>query len=100
MLRTRDFLFLIFLLSLHHLANAQEEKIRFGIKAGLNIADLKPKNSLQSDFSDRLQSSSRTNFHFGMIAEFPINTIFSIQPELMYSAQGARLDSSFSAADD
>ncbi|WP_010255134.1 porin family protein [Myroides injenensis] len=61
-------------------ANAQTPDVKFGAKAGLNIANL-----TGSDAS----TSSITSFHVGAVAEIFINEKFSVQPELLYSAQGA-----------
>ncbi|MEL4307820.1 porin family protein [Joostella sp. CR20] len=61
-------------------SNAQDFK--FGAKAGLNFANLR---------GDEVEDlDSRTSIHFGAVAEFPISEKFSIQPEIMYSAQGAK----------
>lgn len=60
-------------------ANAQETK--FGAKVALNIA------SLTGDVED---ASSLVGFQIGGFAEFKISEKFSIQPELMYSAQGGK----------
>ena len=59
--------------------NAQE--IKFGAKAGLNI----------SNFSgdDVENNDARTSFHIGAVAEIEISDKFSVQPELIYSAQGS-----------
>lgn len=62
-------------------AQAQEE-MSFGAKAGLNIADLG---------SDAETDGSLIGFHVGGVAEFPISENFSIQPELLYSMQGAKV---------
>jgi len=61
-------------------ANAQDAQ--FGVKAGVNLASLNGDN--EGDIS------SRTSFHIGAVAEFKISDKFSFQPELMYSAQGAK----------
>ncbi|APG59382.1 porin family protein [Christiangramia salexigens] len=58
----------------------------FGIKAGVNFA------SLNGDDLDDLDG--RTNFHLGALAEFGLSETFSIQPEVMYSGQGAKLKES------
>ena len=60
--------------------NAQE----FGAKAGVNFASLNG----DEDFD------GRTSFFVGGVVEFEISESFSIQPELLYSSQGAK--SSFS----
>lgn len=57
--------------------NAQD--IHFGVKAGLNLA------SLGGD----AEVDSRTSFHIGGLAEIKVSEKFSVQPELLYSAQGA-----------
>jgi hypothetical protein len=60
--------------------NAQE--VKFGVKAGVNFA------SVGGDDTDDLDG--RTSFHFGGVAEIVISDKFSVQPELVYSAQGAK----------
>ena len=55
----------------------------FGAKVGLNIASLSG-----DDVSDL---DSRASLHIGGVAEFEISEKFSFQPELLYSAQGAKI---------
>ncbi len=62
-------------------ANAQETK--FGAKIALNIA------TLTGDVGD---ASSLVGFQIGAFAEFKISDKFAIQPELIYSVQGASSD--------
>lgn len=64
---------------------AVAQNVNFGIKGGLNLS------SLTGDVSDL---DSRTSFHFGAIAEIEISETFSIQPEVLFSSQGAK-DSQF-----
>lgn len=59
---------------------AQTPDIKLGAKAGLNISTV-------SDLDD---SKSRTGFHVGALAEIFINEKFSVQPEILYSTQGAK----------
>jgi hypothetical protein len=59
--------------------NAQD--IAIGAKAGVNFA------SIGGDDTDDLDG--RTAFHVGAAVEIPISDKFSVQPELLYSAQGA-----------
>jgi hypothetical protein len=63
-------------------ANAQETK--FGAKVALNIA------TLTGDAED---VSSIVGFQIGGFAEFKISDKFSIQPELLFSTQGAQVQS-------
>jgi opacity protein-like surface antigen len=62
-------------------ANAQE--VKFGAKAALNVA------TLTGDVED---ASSLVGFQVGGFAEIKISDKFSVQPELLYSAQGASFD--------
>jgi len=59
--------------------NAQD--VKFGAKTGLNFAFITGDNSEDLD--------PNTDFHLGVMAEFKISDKFSLQPELIYSGQGA-----------
>ena len=63
-------------------ANAQD--VKFGAKAGLNIS------SITGDTDDYGDLSSKVGFQVGGFAEIKISDKFAIQPELLYSAQGAK----------
>jgi hypothetical protein len=60
---------------------AQKQHAEFGIKGGVNFA------TLNSD--DNGDLSNRTSFHLGGLAHIHLSKQFAIQPELMYSGQGA-----------
>lgn len=62
-------------------AFAQQE-VKFGPKAGVNFANL----SGQDD------SNMLTGFHVGAVAEIKFNEKFSVQPEVLYSAQGSKYE--------
>src|SRR5690554_3531699 len=62
--------------------STQAQEIRMGVKAGLNLA------SIGGDETGDLKS--RTSFHLGGLVEIPISEKFSVPPELLYSAQGAK----------
>lgn len=66
-------------------STAQEGKIRFGVKAGLNVA------SLGGDYVDGFDP--RLSFHLGGLVEIPLVGKFAIQPELLYSSQGYKYNS-------
>nr|WP_082586787.1 porin family protein [Flavobacterium sp. Root935] len=69
---------------------AQTEKVKLGVKAGLNLANL-------TFDENELNSSSKTGFTAGLMVEIPVAKNFSIQPELLYSQQGTKI--SFSDQD-
>jgi len=59
--------------------NAQ---IQFGVKAGANFANL---TNLDG-------SKSLVNFNGGLLVKIPVADAFSVQPEVVYSGQGAKGD--------
>jgi len=62
---------------------AQTGKVKIGVKAGLNIS------RLASD-ENELESSDKTGFTAGVMAEIPLAENFAIQPEVLYSQQGMK----------
>lgn len=62
-----------------------QQQLKFGPKAGVNFANV-------SGFDN---SEMKTGFHVGAVAEIKFNEKFSIQPEVVYSAQGAKYTQSF-----
>ena len=62
---------------------AAQEFVYFGAKGGVNFS-----NFSGDGFSDFEDGKARTAYHLGLVAEIPVSTRFSIQPELLYSAQG------------
>jgi Outer membrane protein beta-barrel domain len=59
---------------------------RFGVKAGYNLSDISISgNNVASS------SSSISGFNIGLLVKIPLCHHFSLQPELMYSGQGASL---------
>ncbi len=66
-------------------ATAQIESFMMGFKFGVNFADI------EGEETDGLDP--RTSIHIGLAAEFPVNEIIAIHPELLYSFQGVSFDS-------
>lgn len=60
-------------------ANAQQV-VKFGPKAGVNISSL----------SGEADTDMKVGFHVGAFAEIFFTDKFALQPELLYSAQGAK----------
>jgi hypothetical protein len=67
----------------------QAQDLKFGIKGGVNIATVRrnPDNM------------SNTGFVAGVVAEYKISDVFSIQPELLYSEQGGKFRTPGNVAD-
>jgi hypothetical protein len=58
-----------------------QSQLRIGLKAGANFSDLE----------GNFDTSMRTGFHFGGVLEIKAGQNFSIQPEVLYSMQGAKV---------
>jgi len=77
--------FLVFIfIALLGLLNVNAQEIKFGAKAGVNFA------TVTGDDTEGVKG--RTSLHVGALSEFVISDKFSIQPELLYSAQGAKYE--------
>ncbi len=72
---------LSFIVLLGYSVNAQQE-VKFGPKAGVNFSTL----------SNVSKAKMLTGFYVGAVAEIKFSEKFSIQPELVYSSQGAKND--------
>lgn len=80
---------LIVIISLMSFGGAQaQEFFNFGVKGGVNFA------TLTGDDADELDAKMKTGFHLGVLAEIMISDKFGIQPEVLYSTQGAKSDAS------
>ena len=62
--------------------NAQ--MLKFGLKAGANFSNLE---------GDNVDGSTYTSFHFGAVVELKLLENLSVQPELLYSSQGTKVNS-------
>lgn len=71
-------------------SNAQST--RFGVKGGLNIS-----NVVGGDVDN---NKALVGFHIGGLAEIHVVEKFFIQPELLFSAQGAKFDGPFGSDGD
>ncbi|MGL2963256.1 porin family protein [Flavobacterium sp. RSB2_4_14] len=71
-------------------ANGQEKEtsgndvIKFGVKAGVNFANLTASEDL----------TMKVGFHIGGFMEYKLSKKFTLQPELLYSTQGAKYQGS------
>ena len=63
-------------------STAHAQSIKYGVKAGASLTNLTGGGSDETDY--------KVGFHAGLVANFAVNDIFSIQPELLYSQKGAK----------
>lgn len=71
---------IIAVLAVFGLTNVNAQDISFGVKAGVNFANLG---------GDVENGDMITGLHVGVLAEFMLTEKFGIQPELLYSLQGS-----------
>ena len=76
----RKIVLLIVLIFCMSVGNAQ---VRFGVKAGLNLTDFSYSNVYYGSYQ------SKTNFNLGVMLSVPLSPVFYLQPEMVYSGQGA-----------
>lgn len=65
-------------------ASIQAQLLKIGVKAGVNFANQ------TGDFDDaNISKEGITSYHAGLVAEIKLLDSFAVQPELLYSTQGA-----------
>ncbi|MBS9767696.1 MAG: PorT family protein [Flavobacteriaceae bacterium] len=62
-------------------ANAQS--VKYGVKAGLNVANV------SNVKLGEIEPDSRVAYHVGAMAEIGLTSQFAVQPEVLFSVQGA-----------
>jgi opacity protein-like surface antigen len=65
---------------------ASAQHVEYGIKGGVNFSNI------SNDAADT-KADSKTGFHFGGLAHIHLTRAFAIQPEIVYSTQGAEYGS-------
>ena len=64
-------------------ANSPAGHINFGIKGGVNVFNVHNDNDIKYD--------SKAGFHFGLLGHIHFDSQFAIQPEIVFSGQGAKI---------
>jgi hypothetical protein len=64
--------------------NSPAGYVNIGIKGGMNIYNVHNDNNTKYD--------SRLGYHFGLLGHIHFNSHFAFQPEIVFSAQGAKTD--------
>jgi len=81
----KKIMFSIVVLFLANTMMAQRSNVLFGIKAGVNFANFND--------NDVRNTSAKTGFNVGGLAHIHLADHFAIQPEIVYSTQGAQYSS-------
>lgn len=63
---------------------SKAQTVEFGAKAGVNFSRINGDNTGDLE--------RKTNFHLGLVTEIPLGVKFALQPEILYSSQGAKVD--------
>jgi hypothetical protein len=63
------------------------EAVRFGLKAGVNLASLEIDDD---ENNPGVNTNSKTSFNAGVFVNLPLGGSFHVQPEILYSAQGTK----------
>ncbi|AMM50533.1 hypothetical protein TH61_04185 [Rufibacter sp. DG15C] len=69
-----------------YFAQAQDGGIKLGLKAGINYANITGDDASSAD--------PRIGLHFGAFADYGINEMVSIRPEIMFSGKGFKMEES------
>jgi len=59
---------------------SRAQLLKIGVKAGVNYANFE---------SSQLQTTALTSYHAGLVAQIKLGKSFALQPEVLYSTQGA-----------
>ncbi|HEY0274293.1 MAG TPA: porin family protein [Chitinophaga sp.] len=62
-------------------------RVRFGIKGGLNLANISNNNDGSTDKDKTLAA-----WHAGLIVDLPLSPILSLQPGVFYSSKGSKIE--------
>ena len=62
----------------------QAQHVNIGIKAGLNLYNIKNNNDVKYD--------TKAGLHAGLLGHIHITKNFAVQPEILFSAQGAKYE--------
>ena len=65
------------------------QQIMYGAKAGLNLSNI-------GGDKIEIEHNTKTGFHIGILAEIAITEDFAVQPEILFSSQGAKMEQSLS----
>ena len=65
--------------------NVQSQDLHFGVKAGANFSNLK----ISTDFGSASPDGA-TSFYVGALADIGFSEKFHVQPEILYSMEGAK----------
>lgn len=78
---------LLSLLTFFSMTTTSTAQISVGAKGGLNVSNLNGLNDLED-----VETKALVGFHFGAFTTFNLGRNFAIQPELVFSTQGTKVE--------
>jgi outer membrane protein with beta-barrel domain len=75
-------------------ATVQSGGTTFGVRAGLNLQNINGRDN----GDDKLENSIVPRFHVGVNAEIPVAPEFYVQPGILFTTKGAKLDEAFNGS--
>jgi hypothetical protein len=81
------FIPLMAIISICLLSITASAQISLGLKGGLNVSNLNGLNDLED-----VETKALVGFHFGAFTTFNLGRNFAIQPELVFSTQGTKVE--------
>lgn len=73
------------------LESPRETKTRFGVRVGVNLADLAAKDQPAMEGGMAMEAQAKTSFNGGLFVNIPLSRIIRFQPEVGFSSQGGKL---------
>ncbi len=77
------------------MAQSSNDGVKFGVRAGVNLANFALSGSEYDTEEGKLEKDnqkSNTSFSFGGYVEIPVSTVFSVQPGLNLSGKGGKVE--------
>lgn len=71
-------------------AASAQDRIKFGVKAGLNVSDV-----IKGDGNNNFDTKTKAGFNAGVTLEIPLIAGLAFTPEVLYAQKGYKLTSSF-----
>lgn len=71
-------------------AASAQDRIKFGVKAGLNVSDV-----IKGDGNNNFDTKTKAGFNAGVTVEIPLIAGLAFTPEVLYAQKGYKLTSSF-----
>jgi len=73
-------------------ANAQDKKVSWGVRAGMNLSNIGDKYTGESKADYEQDFKTRVGFNIGVVMDWNLSEHFTIQPGLYFTTRGGKLE--------